>query len=226
MRHSARAAVAGVIALSVMMLMAPAARAETAYRYWTYWAVNDGSWMFETIGPASNVPVDGSVEGWRFAVTSAAGRAENAPTSVAADTAFIDLCGSTESVPGMKRIALVVDFGMPADAPPGERQPVGINECVVADTGASGYEVLRSIADVRVKDGLICGIDSYPLVECAEMVDPNALAANTDSATSTVTDAIMPTSASSGSPTGPLVSALVILLVAGIGYFAWRGRKT
>lgn len=225
MRHSARAAVACAIALSAVTLMAPAARAETAYRYWTYWAVQESHWLFSNIGPASNVPVDGSVEGWRFAITSAAGRAENAPASVAAATAFIDLCGSTASMPGKKRIALIVDFGMPEDAPAGERQPVGIKNCVVADTGASGYEILRSTADVRVENGLVCGIDGYPLVECAEMVDPNELADKADSTTSAVTDALLPLSASNSSPTGPLVSALVILLVAGIGYVAWRGRK-
>ena len=57
MRHSIRAAVmtSNVLAIvlaiagaTAMLALAPAARAETAYRYWTYWSVTDGAWRFES----------------------------------------------------------------------------------------------------------------------------------------------------------------------------------
>ena len=68
MRFSTRAAVIKSTVLAIvlaiagataMLALAPAARAETAYRYWTYWSVTDGAWRFATLGPASAVPVDG-----------------------------------------------------------------------------------------------------------------------------------------------------------------------
>jgi len=67
--RTARAAAALIgIAILAMTAIAPAARAESAYRYWTYWQGNAGAWQFATQGPATSNPADGSVEGWRFAV--------------------------------------------------------------------------------------------------------------------------------------------------------------
>ena len=228
MRTSARAAVICVTAFVAMAGLAPVARAETAYRYWTYWSVESADWHFATIGPSSHIPVDGSVEGWRFAVTTQRGSAQAAPDSDPA-TAFARLCGATAEQPGMKRIALVVDFGMPEDAPVGERSPADLAECIVAAEDASGYEVLRSVTDVRVEDGLVCGIDSYPLVECADVVDAPAAGSTGASSGNSVTGAIVPESirqaSESTSPAGPLITGLVLLVAAAIGYSAWRRRE-
>ena len=237
MRHSIRAAVmtstvlAIVLAIgstAVMLALAPAARAETAYRYWTYWSVADGAWRFATIGPASAVPVDGSVEGWRFAITSAAGSAGDAPEANPA-TAFDSICGGTAAQPGVKRVALAIDFGILQDAPDGERYPVDISTCVVGEQGATGYELLRSITDVRVGDGLICGIAGYPLAECAELVEDRA-PASTGMSTEGASPSILPepgslvTAAESAPSAGPLITGLAVLVAAVIGLLAWRGR--
>lgn len=204
--------------LATSMLIAPAARAESLYRYWSYWSIADGTWHFATVGPGSSVPADGAVEGWHFVITSQQGGAADAP-KVPAASAFDDICGTTAPAAGRKRVAMVVDFGMPKDAPAGEHQPVGITECLTADIDASGYELLSTVADVRAENGLVCGIDSYPLAECAEVVDPASLAAPTS-----VTEQLMPTS-SSGS-TGPLVSGLTLLVLGGLGYAVWKRRRT
>ena len=75
--RAARALAAFIgIAILAMTSIAPAARAETAYRYWTYWQGNAGSWQFATQGSATSNPLDGAVEGWRFAITGAAGGPE------------------------------------------------------------------------------------------------------------------------------------------------------
>lgn len=209
-------AVAGAIAV---LALAPAARADTAYRYWTYWSVVDGAWRFSTIGPASAVPPDGAVEGWRFTIATAIGSAGDAPDRSPAD-AFESICGDTPAVPGKKRVALAVDFGMPEEAPAGERSPADIRECVVGDADATGYELLRSITDVRVADGLVCGIESYPLVECAELVDGRP----TSSPGMVPLPESITAAAQSTSSTGPLISALALLAAAVIGLLAWRGR--
>lgn len=237
MRHSTRAAVmtstmlAIVLAIAsatAMLALAPAVRAETAYRYWTYWSVAEGAWRFATLGPASAVPVDGSVEGWRFAITSAAGTAGDAPEADPA-TAFDSICGGTAAQPGMKRVALAIDFGMQQDAPDGERYPVDISTCVVGEQGATGYELLRSITEVRVGDGLVCGIAGYPLAECAALVEDRPLAGtgmSTEGASPSIPPEPGSLSAAPGSApsAGPLITGLAILVAAVIGLLAWRGR--
>jgi len=228
MTSTVLAIVLAVASATAMLALAPAARAETAYRYWTYWSVTDGAWRFATIGPASAVPVDGSVEGWRFAITSAAGSAGDAPEANPA-TAFDSICGGTAAQPGVKRVALAIDFGMPQHAPDGERYPVDISTCVVGEQGATGYELLRSITDVRVGDGLICGITGYPLAECAELVEDRPLA-STGMSTEGASPSILPepgslvTAAESAPSAGPLITGLAVLVAAVIGLLAWRGR--
>ncbi len=237
MRYSTRAAVIKSTVLAIvlaiasataMLALAPAARADTAYRYWTYWSVTEGAWRFATLGPASAVPVDGSVEGWRFAITSAAGSAGDAPETNPA-TAFDSICGGTAPQPGVKRVALAIDFGSPQDAPDGDRYPVDISTCVVGEQGATGYELLRSITDVRVGDGLICGIAGYPLAECAELVEDRPVAStgmSTEGALSNVLPepgslVMAPESAPSA---GPIITGLAVLVAAVLGFLAWRGR--
>jgi hypothetical protein len=171
--RTARAAAALIgIAILAMTAIAPAARAETAYRYWTYWQGNAGAWQFGTQGPATSNPPDGSVEGWRFAVTGATGSLQAQP-SVNASTLFTDLCGSTPIISGKKRVALVVDPGYASEAPEGEEPIPALSTCVVADADASGYDILRSQLPVRVERGLVCGIGNYPAFECTPVVEIN-----------------------------------------------------
>lgn len=165
-------AVAAVIGIAIVAMtsIAPAARAETAYRYWTYWQGNAGSWQFATQGPATSNPADGAVEGWRFAITGAAGSVEGQP-SLNPATAFADLCGSTPPIGGKKRVALIVDPGYASEAPEGEEPISALSTCVVADADASGYDILRSQLPVRVEGGLVCGIGNYPAVECTPVIE-------------------------------------------------------
>ena len=77
-RRGATAAAITIAGLIIGVLASPSAKA-AAYRYWTYWQAPAGAWVFATAGPATTVPTDGTVEGWRFAVTSAAGSAAAQP---------------------------------------------------------------------------------------------------------------------------------------------------
>ena len=175
---------------------APAADA-TAYRFWTYWTKPSG-WEFSSVG-ASRVPSDGSVEGWRFAVSAAASSGKPPRSGVTFDS----VCGPTPAAAGSKRVALVVDFGSSADAPPGDSPPAGVaTHCAVVAPGANGYAVLADFAALRVESGLVCAVDGYPARGCGEPVaDPAPSPASTSDKQPSASPRA--TGAASSAPTGP-----------------------
>jgi MYXO-CTERM domain-containing protein len=220
------------VAVLVAVGMAGSAQA-AAYRYWTYWQGGAGTWAFATAGPASTIPADGSVEGWRFAVTTSIGSASDAP---ATNASFEDICAGTPVQADRKRVALVIDPGPQDIAPEGQQPPGATTACIVAEPDATGYQVLRSAATVRTDGGLICAIDDYPAGECAPVVDlPGA-------ATSAATPASLPPASASPEPvsaatamdpgapeTGgaggaPWLTAAVMVLVAVAAMVVWRRR--
>lgn len=224
-----RAGVLLAIAAAVV-IGAPAAHAETAYRYWTYWQVSQGAWTFATLGPASSLPEDGAVEGWRFAITTEQADPNDAPRAPAT-TAFADICGATEPVDGRKRIALVVDFGTSTDAPTGEVPPGQFGRCIVTEPDASGYQVLSAVSEVRTQEGLVCGITGYPGTGCAEVVTAPASETASASASESASDtasATVPTAATTAPALGggwaALVSALALLGAAIAGVCLWKRR--
>ncbi|MDO8731822.1 MAG: SCO2322 family protein [Actinomycetota bacterium] len=164
------AALVGVLLAATFASSAQAA----AYRYWTYWKASDSAWQFAQAGPAGTTPADGSVEGWRFAVSSTSGDLANEPRFDATH-AFIDICGNTAAIEGKKRVALVVDPGLAEAAPSGDQPGPLKTYCAVVASDANGYDVLRSVGPVRVGSGLICAIDSYPTSGCADVVDQTQL---------------------------------------------------
>ncbi|HVQ19279.1 MAG TPA: SCO2322 family protein [Actinomycetes bacterium] len=153
--------------LGALVHVAPADA--TSYRYWVYWTGGTGDWTFSSRG-ADRVPADGTVDGWRFAISQEAGSsATPRPAS-----SFDAICGSMAPVDGMKRVGLVVDFGVSGDAPPGETPPSGpVAQCVLAKPAANGYALLTKVTSLRVSAGMICGIAGYPASGCGEAVaDP------------------------------------------------------
>jgi hypothetical protein len=168
-RRAIVAACAATIAVVVPTALAPMASQAAAYRYWSYWLGTDAGWEFASVGPAFRLPADGTVEGWRFSVSGVEG---NSAPSMAAD--FETVCAETAAEEGRKRVAVIVDSGASADAPEGEQPPGAWAMCIVADEGATGYDVLRAAASVRTERGLICAIAGYPSRGCADVVaDPS-----------------------------------------------------
>ena len=153
--------------------LAPA-YADTGYRYWGYfhWEAADG-WQFATTGPADYTPKDGSVEGWRFAVN--VGKSARPPRT---DGDFDAICAETPAQEGQKRVAVVIDYGLEEDAPKGEEPPAPRGECALVPTDATGAQVLQAVADVRIEEGLTCGIDGYPARECGPAVKGVSVPAN------------------------------------------------
>jgi hypothetical protein len=180
------------------------AQAATAYRYWAYYVAVGGSWHYSQRGPASEYPVDGEVQGWRFAVQADAGT--GLPPRATPD--FATLCSATPPQPGQLRVGIVVDFGSAGDAPPGEHPPAGtVPGCVRVADGASGAVVLQAALGagaVRLGTGadagLVCGLDGYPSSECAVVVQPRR-----PSATPTRTDppTARPVAATAATPSPP-----------------------
>jgi hypothetical protein len=177
---STRAAALGLAALAgyaaVVITVPGQASAATAYRYWAYYVAHGTthgtSWQYSQRGPASEYPVDGEVQGWRFAVQVDA--ANGLLPRAAPD--FATLCASTPAKAGELRVGVVIDFGLATDAPAHETPPGKVVPgCVYVHDGATGTDVLAAATAIRIGTGadagLVCGIDGYPKTECAVAVD-------------------------------------------------------
>ncbi|MFG2296895.1 SCO2322 family protein [Streptomyces sp. NPDC048603] len=201
MRRGASAAsllLAGVLAVLTVLVAGPAAHA-AGYRYWSFWdGAADGGWSYATLGPSAARPADGSVQGFRFVVSKDAS-AEVAKPRAAAD--FAAICASTPAAAGKKRVAVVIDFGLPSDAPSGETPPQDAprTACARLDRAGTAAEALASVAKPLRYDStaLLCAISGYPRQGCGEQV-ANTPPKPTDQPTAPT---VAPTGAQSPAPT-------------------------
>jgi len=170
-----RAAALGLAALAgyaaVLVAVPGHASAATGYRYWAFYLGKGTSWQYSPRGPATEYPVDGDVQGWRFAVQADA--ADGLLPGAAPD--FAKLCESSPPKAGELRVGVVIDFGLATDAPAHERPPAGVVPgCVYVPDGETDMDALQAAAAIRIgtgsDTGLVCGIDGYPKTECAVAV--------------------------------------------------------
>ena len=231
----ALACATGVALLAAVLIASPAQAA--AYRYWTYWQGTSGTWAFATIGPASAVPADGAVEGWSFRVSTDVADPDAAPRQPAD---FAAVCSGTPAEAGFKRVALVIDPGPPGIAPAGQAPPAAIATCVVAEEDATGYEVLRSVVEVRTEDGLVCALAGYPTGECAPVLDDAEAAALLAAASASPSPGATPsaetaasgmtstadTTSTDGSSSPVATIAVVIALLGGAAAWGWSRRRS
>jgi len=154
-----------LLGVAVVVLLPAGAASAAAYRYWGYYQLSGTTWQFATKGPDQTTPADGSVEGWRFAVGT-----EEATRYPRAVPTFDELCGDTKAAAGEKRVAVVIDYGRPADTADGTTPPVPVGRCAVVAAQATGLEVLSKVAEVRTEKGLLCGIDDFPASGCGDTV--------------------------------------------------------
>jgi hypothetical protein len=185
-----------VVAVLLGIATTAPAQAGTVYAYWSYWQGDTGTWKYATTGPATAPAVDGAVDGWRFTLGSS-GHADQ-PTP-APD--FNAICGTTVKLEGSVRVALVIDYGIAADAVP-------ITHCAVVDAGLSRASALSAVASLRLNDGFICAINDIPRTGCGDAVAaPSASASASTSPTTTPTPSGTPKQASTGTPVAPTDSA-------------------
>lgn len=228
--HQARILRAAVIAILLTLaggaVVAPAQAA--AYRYWGYFHLTNGAWVFAQTGPAQVIPADGAVDGWRFAVAD-----ESSVRTPRATPTFAALCTGTAVAAGSKRVGLVLDFGRPADSVDGATPPAAKATCVTVPEKATGSDVLvAGGASLRLDKAMNCAIDGWPATGCGDSVaHVSAAAASADTkitiAAPKAKAAASPAaqSAASGS-TGSrglvLGGAAALALVAALGFAAWR----
>ncbi|MFE0702921.1 SCO2322 family protein [Streptomyces sp. NPDC058872] len=219
-RAAGRAAATGG-ALLVLAGFAAAPAQAAGYRYWSFWEGDGGKpWTYATQGPATARPADGDAIGFRFAVSN--GTEDTSLPSAAPD--FTAICGNTAPKDGSKRIAVVVDFGGPQDAPSGEappQEPVRVG-CAQVREDATGAEALAAVVKPLRYDGsaMLCGIAGYPARGCGEQVAEDATAPVAPSAPA-------PSSASGGTGGGPsfgvLAGGAAVLLLGGAA--VWKARR-
>ncbi|WP_052709668.1 SCO2322 family protein, partial [Streptomyces sp. NRRL S-495] len=169
LRAALRFLAGAVTGLLIVLLLGAAPAQAAGYRYWSFWRWSDGGWTYQQQGPAVHVPADGEVEGWRFAVSPDGGQQATRP-GPAGD--FAALCAGTPAEAGRKRVAVVLDFGGPADAPARETPPEPRTACALVPTRASSAEVLATVAPPLRYDvnGLLCAIAGYPRTGCGEQL--------------------------------------------------------
>ncbi|GHI89910.1 SCO2322 family protein [Streptomyces xanthophaeus] len=219
-----------VLALGIAVAVLAAAPALAAgYRYWSFWDAADGQWSYATQGPSSARPADGSVQGFRFAVSQDAA-AKAAQPRAAAD--FEAVCGATAPAEGRKRVALVIDFGVPADAASGEAPPQDAprTACAQVPPAATTAEALASVAKPLRYDSaaMLCAISGYPRQGCGEQVaaQPTAPGATTpkpDPEAGAGAEAEADDAEGGGPSTGLLagIAAVAALAAAGV----WQSRR-
>ncbi|MFF3174970.1 SCO2322 family protein [Streptomyces sp. NPDC057900] len=164
------------------------------YRYWSFWEGSGSGWAYATQGPSLVRPDDGSVQGFRFAVSADSQDAAKPRRS----PDFAKICADTPAKGGTKRVALVIDPGTAADAPQGETPPPPRTACARVPKDASSAEALAAVAKpLRYgSDALLCAISGYPVAGCGEQVSGTT---GTESGRAT---ASAPTSASASAPGG------------------------
>lgn len=233
-----RAAVSGALSATVFAgalgIAAPIANADSAYRYWAYWtapsSASDATWQYAIEGSGTRVPADGDVEGWRFGL---GGEAEPLAPGAAPD--FEAICGSTPPPVDGKRVGVVVDSGIPEHAPDGEQPGAIVTACVVADSAATGFQVLAEVTDIRTDAGFVCGLGGYPKTECAPLVgtsagddDAESDAVASSASSSASQESVEPATADMGEDSevaAPLIAAATVSVLALVGFGIWRSSK-
>ncbi|MGA5207035.1 SCO2322 family protein [Streptomyces variegatus] len=162
-----------LLLLASLLLGAGAGQAQAAgYRYWSFWERDAGHWVYATQGPSLARPSDGDVQGFRFAVSEDSADA----TRPRGKAGFATICAKTPAQDGRKRVALVIDFGTPSDAPGGETPPAARTACARVSPDATTAEALAAVAKPLRYDtnALLCAISGYPEKGCGEQVSSKA----------------------------------------------------
>ncbi|MGW9449670.1 SCO2322 family protein [Streptomyces sp. NPDC055632] len=221
-RTTTRVAGAAAGALLTLAGVAAAPAHAAGYRYWAYWESDGGKpWAYATQGPATARPADGDAVGFRFAVSKEAD--DTAKPTAAPD--FARICGDVAAKDGTKRVAVVVDFGGPADAPPGEAPPARriTTGCAQVRPDATGAEALAAVAKpLRYGSGaMLCGIAGYPARGCGEEVAEEPTAGG--SPTPAPTAAREQKGDGGGPSVGVLVGGAAVLALGGAAI--WKARR-
>ncbi|MEU9568682.1 SCO2322 family protein [Streptomyces massasporeus] len=205
-----------LLLLASLLLCAGAGQAQAAgYRYWSFWERDGGHWVYATQGPSLARPSDGDVQGFRFAVSEDSANA--ARPRGKAD--FATICAKTPAQDGRKRVALVIDFGTPSDAPEGETPPAARTACARVSPDATTAEALAAVAKPLRYDtnALLCAIAGYPEKGCGEQVSQQQTPGHNKPAAERETP-------SDDGPSLGLVAGIAVVVLLG-GAAIWQVRR-
>ncbi|AVH59001.1 MULTISPECIES: SCO2322 family protein [Streptomyces] len=206
-----------LVALLLLVLGGAGQAQAVGYRYWSFWDLSDGKWTYATQGPSTVRPSDGDVQGFRFAVSEDSRHA----VQPRGDRDFTSICARTPAESGKKRIALVLDFGVPKDAPSGETPPSPRTACARVPSDATTADALAAVAEPLRYDtnALLCAIAGYPRTGCGDQV----------AATGPTASAKARKETSGGQGGGPSVGLLAgvaaVAVLAGAGIWQARRRR-
>lgn len=227
MRGRGRATALLVVLGAVLSVLLGTGTAQAAgYRYWSFWEGSGNGWAYATQGPSLVRPDDGSVQGFRFAVSADSQDAAKPRRS----PDFAKICADTPAKGGTKRVALVIDPGTAADAPQGETPPPPRTACARVPKDASSAEALASVAKpLRYgSDALLCAISGYPVAGCGEQVSGTT---GTESGRATASAPTSPSASASGSggsgggPSAGVLFGVGAVLLLGIAAVAQARRR-
>ena len=126
---------------------------------------------------------------------------------------------------------MVIDPGLSNSAPAGQSPPPARGACAVIAESRSGADALMAIATPRVDKGLVCGIDEYPIGECAIAIDTTSISPDGDEDILTVpTPAVSETAIAAapvpekGSPV-PLIAVGLIIALGLVGAWLLQRRR-
>ncbi|THA63855.1 hypothetical protein E6P78_21040 [Streptomyces sp. A0958] len=224
MSRTARATALLLVAAVLAVLGAGTAQA-AGYRYWSFWEGSASGWTYATQGPSLVRPDDGSVQGFRFAVSADSEDASKPRRS----PDFAKVCADTPAEDGSKRVAVVIDPGVAADAPNGETPPAPRTACARVPKDASSAEALAAVAKPLRYDtsAMLCAISGYPAAGCGEQVSGNG-DGGSDSGGSRAPTSASAAGSSSGNGGGPSAGVLVgigAVLLLGIAAVAQARRR-
>ncbi|MEU3227118.1 SCO2322 family protein [Streptomyces sp. NPDC006976] len=217
--------VALLAACAVPAVLGSGTAQAAGYRYWSFWEGSASGWTYATQGPSLVRPGDGSVQGFRFAVSADsqdASKPRRAPD-------FAKICADTPAEDGSKRVALVIDPGVAADAPAGETPPAPRTACARVPGDASSAEALASVAEPLRYDtsAMLCAISGYPATGCGEQTsrDGNGGSDSGGSRAPTSASAAGSSSGSGGGPSAGVLVGIGAVLLLGIAAVAQARRR-
>ncbi|MFF9136805.1 SCO2322 family protein [Streptomyces albogriseolus] len=211
---------------ALLPLLAGAGQAQAAgYRYWSFWERDGSAWTYATVGPSLSRPADGDVQGFRFSVSEDSGDAAKPRGAAGFDT----ICAKTPAKDGTKRVALVIDFGTPGDAPSGEKPPAGRTACAQVAEDATTAEALASVAEPLRYDSnaLLCAIAGYPAKGCGEQVATDGKDSSATETAGTAGTAETAGSSEDDGGSGPsvgLIAGAAVVVVLGAAA-VWQVRR-
>lgn len=229
----------GTLSVLLLALLFVAGTARTAdaadgYKYWNYFHVQNGKYVFAQTGPADFTPKNGAVEAYRYGLSSTADGIT--PRTAATTYTVADICAGTKAKTGQKLVGVLLDYGTAADAESGETPPKPRAACAAVPTAANGQQVLDAVADVRIEKQLTCGIDGYPVKSCSVTVKNPPAAATGQTVDFALPAAASDTKTTSGTPASsvneeggvpwPLVGVVLAVVVLGGGAFALSRRRS